>query len=134
MGEQLVVSRVADGMYRVEHDGRNDIVYVAGSRRERWAFWNGQVFHDHGARETASARGAATRPRAPQALVAPMPATVIKMLATPGRAVKKGDTLIVLEAMKMELPLRAPSDGTVTAIHCHEGDLVPPDTILVELE
>jgi biotin carboxyl carrier protein len=134
MGERLVVSRVADGMYRVEHDGRNDIVYVTGSRREQWAFWNGQVFHDHGARETASARGAGTRPHAAQALVAPMPATVIKILATPGSAVKKGDTLIILEAMKMELPLRAPSDGTVRAIHCHEGDLVPPDTTLVELE
>ena len=63
-----------------------------------------------------------------------MPATVLKVLVTPGAKVKKGDTLIILEAMKMELPLRAPGDATVTAIGCREGELVQADAILVELE
>jgi biotin carboxyl carrier protein len=35
--------------------------------------------------------------------------------------------------MKMELPLRSPADATVTAVHCREGELVQPDTVLVEL-
>ena len=44
-----------------------------------------------------------------------------------------GDTLVILEAMKMELPLRAPADGRVTAVHCQPGQLVQPDTSLIEL-
>jgi 3-methylcrotonyl-CoA carboxylase alpha subunit len=62
-----------------------------------------------------------------------MPATVVKLLVKPGDAVKKGDTLVVLEAMKMELPLRADGDATVTAVNCREGDLVQPDAVLVEM-
>ena len=62
-----------------------------------------------------------------------MPATVVKLLVKPGDAVKKGDTLVVLEAMKMELPLRAAGDATVTAVHCREGELVQPDAVLVEM-
>jgi biotin carboxyl carrier protein len=48
--------------------------------------------------------------------------------------VKKGDTILVLEAMKMELPIRAPGDARVKAICCREGELVAADAILVEFE
>jgi biotin carboxyl carrier protein len=41
--------------------------------------------------------------------------------------------VIVLEAMKMELPIRAPADATVMAVHCREGELVQPDAALIEL-
>ena len=68
------------------------------------------------------------------ALSAPMPATVIKVHVHPGDTVRKGDTVILLEAMKMELPLRAPADGTVAAVHCREGELVQADAVLVELQ
>jgi biotin carboxyl carrier protein len=67
-------------------------------------------------------------------LTAPMPATVIRINVAPGAAVKKGDTLLVLEAMKMELPVRAPADGTVASIACAEGQLVQPGVPLVELD
>ena len=53
--------------------------------------------------------------------------------AIPGAAVKKGDAMVILEAMKMELPLHAYADGTVSAVHCRAGDLVQPETVLVEL-
>ncbi len=61
-----------------------------------------------------------------------MPATVIKVMVGPGDAVKKGDVVIVLEAMKMELPLRALGDGVVAAVRCREGELVAADASLVE--
>jgi 3-methylcrotonyl-CoA carboxylase alpha subunit len=67
------------------------------------------------------------------AITAPMPATVLKVHVKVGEPVKKGDTVVLLEAMKMELPLRAPGDGTVAAVHCREGELVPADAVLVEL-
>ena len=47
---------------------------------------------------------------------------------------RKGDTVVLLEAMKMELPLRAPADGTVAAVHCREGELVQAESVLVELQ
>jgi biotin carboxyl carrier protein len=62
-----------------------------------------------------------------------MPATVVKVLVAPGQAVRHGDTLLLVEAMKMELPIRAPGDAIVKAVHCREGDLVQPDRTLVEL-
>jgi biotin carboxyl carrier protein len=67
-------------------------------------------------------------------LTAPMPATVIRINVEPGASVRKGDTLIVLEAMKMELPVRAPADGTVTSIGCAVGQLVQPGIALVEFD
>ncbi|MCU1385809.1 MAG: mccA [Acidobacteria bacterium] len=69
---------------------------------------------------------------AAQTVTAPMPATVIKVHVTPGDAVKKGDIVVVLEAMKMELPVRALGDGVVASVRCREGDLVQADAILVE--
>jgi biotin carboxyl carrier protein len=113
------------------HEGRAEVVYVAGPANDRWAFWRGRVF-----RRTTTARTPrrhAAGGEAPQALSAPMPATVIKVLVAPGDEVKKGDTVLILEAMKMELPLRSPADATVTAVHCAERDLVQPDAVLVEL-
>jgi urea carboxylase len=61
-----------------------------------------------------------------------MPATVIKIHVTPGDLVKKGDTVLLLEAMKMELPIRALGDGIVAAVCCREGELVQADATLVE--
>ena len=118
-------------MYRVEHDGRADLVYVAGPANDRWAFANGEVYRDK--RELPRTRRASGGD-ATETLTAPMPATVLKVLIAPGSQVKSGDALIVLEAMKMEIALRAPHDGTVTAINCREGELVQPDSVLVELK
>jgi biotin carboxyl carrier protein len=67
-------------------------------------------------------------------LSAPMPATVVAVLIDQGAEVKKGDTLLMLEAMKMELPIRAPRDGVVRVINCQAGELVQPGTHLLELE
>ena len=75
----------------------------------------------------------ATSISAQGAIVAPMPATVIRIPVKEGDAVKKGDLLLLLEAMKMELPIRALGDATVGAIRCREGDLVEADAVLLEL-
>jgi biotin carboxyl carrier protein len=62
-----------------------------------------------------------------------MAGTVVRMAVKPGDRVKAGDTLVVLEAMKMELPVRATHDGVVVAVHCREGELVQPGTRLIEM-
>ena len=123
------VTAVGNGVFRIEHDGRCDVVYVAGTSGDRWAFWKGEIFRST---EERSAVRRATRSGPAEPLMAPMPATVLKVLVEPGAAVKNGDTLIIVEAMKMELPLRAPADATIKAVRCREGDLVQPETVLVE--
>jgi 3-methylcrotonyl-CoA carboxylase alpha subunit len=64
---------------------------------------------------------------------APMPGLVLKILVRQGDVVAKGAPLLILEAMKMEHQIVAPRDGTVSALHCTEGELVQPGVELVEL-
>ena len=53
-----------------------------------------------------------------------MPGKVFKVEASVGQAVKKGDSIVILEAMKMEIPVVAPQDGTVASIDVAAGDAV----------
>lgn len=62
---------------------------------------------------------------------APMPGKVIRVIAQPGEEVKKGDDLLVLEAMKMENVLQSPADGTIAAVRVSPGDTVDKNTVLV---
>jgi acetyl/propionyl-CoA carboxylase alpha subunit len=125
------ITQISDGVYRVEHDGRADLVYVAGPATDRWAFANGEVYRQ---KQESSKPRRSSRGDAIETLMAPMPATVLKVSVTPGAQVKAGDALVVLEAMKMEIALRAPHDGVVAAVNCREGELVQPETVLVELK
>jgi acetyl/propionyl-CoA carboxylase alpha subunit len=67
-------------------------------------------------------------------VTAPMPGTVIRLEVTPGEAVRVRQPLGVLEAMKMEIPVHSPFEGTVKSVHVAEGDRVAGGTLLVELE
>ena len=58
---------------------------------------------------------------------------VFKVEATVGQAVKKGDTIVILEAMKMEIPQVAPQDGTVASINANVGDAVEAGAVLATL-
>jgi 3-methylcrotonyl-CoA carboxylase alpha subunit len=58
---------------------------------------------------------------------------VVAMVAKVGQAVKAGDVLMVIEAMKMEHSIRAPHDGVVKVIHFGHGDRVPEGSQLLEL-
>ena len=65
------------------------------------------------------------------AIKAPMPGTIIKVNVKPGAAIKKGDVLCVLEAMKMENDIMAPADGTVATVEVSAGQSVQTDAVLV---
>jgi biotin carboxyl carrier protein len=113
-----------DGSIRV--NGRR--AWAAGTGDERWVFLDGEAFRFEIVREgSRRSRGAHEG-----SLAAPMPATVVRIQVPAGSAVTKGQTLIVLEAMKMELPVHAPADGTVVAVLCREGELVQAGAPLVE--
>lgn len=63
----------------------------------------------------------------------PLPGSVIKVVVTEGQAIKKGDTLLVLESMKMENPIMAEQDGTVKQIVVAAGQNVMQDDVLLVL-
>lgn len=64
---------------------------------------------------------------------APMPGKILKVVASAGAAVKKGDVLVVLEAMKMENDIVAPQDGTVVSINVAVGQSVEPGEVLATM-
>lgn len=122
--------RRATGELIVRDGERVEQVYAVSDGSTIWVFERGAV-HELVADEAAGRRRGAS---AQGTLTAPMPATVIEIRVAAGDAVTRGAILLLLEAMKMELPIRAPGDGRVKAIHCRPGDLVQPDTVLIELE
>jgi 3-methylcrotonyl-CoA carboxylase alpha subunit len=127
------IFQVAPGTFVVHTGDRRDVGFIAGPPSDRWAFWNGQVFHQVD-EPSEVLSGAAARTSASHTLTAPMPATVIKVLVEPGARVTAGETVVLLEAMKMELPVRALTDGTVKTLHCQAGDLVGANQELVVFE
>jgi biotin carboxyl carrier protein len=115
--------------YLVREGASATIAYGVATSAETWVFLNGRVY------TIATDRGHARRASTDEAdaLAAPMPATVVKIEVAPGQTVTRDSLLIMLEAMKMELPIRSPRDGTVTAIHCRTGEIVQPGVPLLEM-
>ena len=64
---------------------------------------------------------------------AEMVANVWKVLVSEGDHVDEGDTLVILESMKMEIPILAEENGTVTKLHVGEGDVVQEDELIAEI-
>lgn len=106
---------------------------------------NGNVYDvtvEEGTGSTAAAapKAAAPKAAAPKAagagavkVAAPMPGKILKVNVTAGQAVKKGDVLVVLEAMKMENEIQAPQDGTVASVDTSAGATVESGDVLVSL-
>ena len=72
-------------------------------------------------------------PAGAQTVSAPMPGTILKVNVSNGQAVKKGDVLMILEAMKMENEILAANDGTVSSVNVTAGQSVESGTVLCTL-
>ena len=88
--------------------------------------------------QPAAAPAAAPAPAAEQGLgdpvKAPMPGTILDVRVSVGQAVKEGDIMFVLEAMKMENDILAECDGTVTGIYVNRGDTVADGVKILTIE
>jgi acetyl/propionyl-CoA carboxylase alpha subunit len=130
-GSDAQVTPLGAGRYRLSEGTRQWLAYGVSTRDERWVFFDGRVYVID---VSPPSRKKARHGHDETALASPMPATVVMINVQPGQQVEKGDLLVMLEAMKMELPIKAPRDGRVTALSCRAGELVQPGVPLLELE
>lgn len=101
--------------------------YHDGQDRQLWA--NGRLVYYKRLRE-----GAAAAASEASSLSASIPAVVSEILVSVGDEVSAGQRLLLLESMKMILPIQAPYSGRVTAVHCAVGEAVQPGIQLIEIE
>jgi 3-methylcrotonyl-CoA carboxylase alpha subunit len=128
-GKVITAAPAGDGCWTLTTDTGIERAWAVGSPERSWVFYDGRVY----ILETFKGRQAGREQLISNTLSAPMPATVRTVLVKVGDEVKEGQTLVVLEAMKMELALRAHKPGRVTEIRCTPGELVEPGVPLVEL-
>ena len=81
----------------------------------------------------AAPKAAAAAPAGAEAIKSPMPGTINAVNVTAGQAVKKGDVLCILEAMKMENEIKAPRDGSVASVNVTKGQSVSSGDVLLSL-
>ncbi len=111
-------------------DLRRAIVKKVGKRV--WVHSDGRTF-SAALSEEKKKRGNAAQAESDGVLRSPMPGKILKINAAPDQAVKLGETVCVLEAMKMEYALKSPFDGKIKAVHKKAGDLVGLEEKIVEV-
>jgi biotin carboxyl carrier protein len=126
---EFVVTPRPDGRWSIAHAGQMWTSVAVPAPDGIWTGLDGSVKQWQAERASSRTRHKVVD----DSIRAPMSATVIRVHVAVGSVVVEGDPLIVVEAMKMEMPLRAPRAGIVGAVHCKEGELVQPTTVLVEL-
>jgi len=128
---EVEIVRAQGGVLEMSIDGERVIAYVSSDNAKRWVTINGQTMmltkasgaqrrgssHDHGS-----------------GLVAPMPGLVRSVNVVEGDVVVKGQTLMLLEAMKMEIRIQAKSDGVVKKLLVKQGQTVEREQVLIEIE
>lgn len=124
-------ARLADGVLSARFDDvacrvpvavRAGHVRVHDARGQRWTFDRAVAFA--WSSDDASSAGH---------VVAPMPGRIVLVRVAPGQAVAEGDEILVMEAMKMELSLKAPRAGIVESVHAAQGEFVDADAVLARL-
>ena len=124
------VISLGNGCYRID-DGERRRVAFAVAAQDTWVFLDGRVYVVPPATGIVARRSVADDRGA---LTSPMPATVLAIHVEPGQRVTRDEVLMVLEAMKMELPVRAPRDGRIASVACRPGELVQAGVTLLEIE
>jgi propionyl-CoA carboxylase alpha chain len=131
-----LVSDFVPGVTVAGVDG-NLVTLDDGGVRETYRVTAGDGWVDVGASMSFDAVPAFADPAeavAPGSLLAPMPGTVVQVAVAEGARVRRGDPVVVLEAMKMQQTLTAPADGVVTAVTASEGRQVTAGEVLAMIE
>jgi biotin carboxyl carrier protein len=134
---RLDMSMVGDGnAFSLFVDGRSYDVIVDAREGCTNVLVDGEtvkVYVEDERERTASAVASA-RPVGKRTLKSSMPGIVVEIQVAVGDVVEDGQTLLILEAMKMQNPIQAEGSGTIAEIHVSEGDAIASGTALVDLD
>jgi biotin carboxyl carrier protein len=125
------VRRAADGRLDLLIDGQPVRAHVSAEGAKRWVTVNGRTWALD--LTTGARRGGAAHAH-PSGLTAPMPGQVRSVEVRAGDAVQQGQTLLVIEAMKMETRIQSPADGTVKKVFVEQGQTVEREQMLIEID
>jgi len=128
---EIIRADAEHGRLEVLIDGQHVTAYVSADGAKRWVTVNGQTVvltKASGAKRKSSGHEHASE------LAAPMPGLVRSVNVVDGEAVKKGQTLLTLEAMKMEIRIQAKNDGVVKKLFVKQGQTVEREQVLIEVE
>ncbi len=126
----IQVIRAENGWMDLLVDGERVTAYISSDGAKRWVTING---HTLMLTKTSGAKRGVRHEYA-GGLIAPMPGQVRSVAVGVGDVVKKSQTLLTMEAMKMEIRIQALKDGKVKAVHVTQGQTVEREQILIEME
>ncbi len=126
----IQVLRAESGRMDLLIDGQRVNAHVSSDGAKRWVTVNG---HTLILTKTSGAKRGIRHDHA-GGLIAPMPGQVRSVAVSVDDVVKKGQTLLTMEAMKMEIRIQALKDGKVKAVHVSQGQTVEREQILIEME
>lgn len=129
---EVEVLQADDGRLDLLIEGRRVTAYVSSDGAKRWVTVNGRT-HVLTKSSGARSRGHGHHHTAGE-LAAPMPGQVRAVNVQEGDTVTKGQTLLLLEAMKMEIRIQSPQDGTVRKLLVKQGQTVEREQALIEIE
>ena len=124
------IIRAANGRMDLLVDGQRVTAHVSSDMAKRWVTVNGQTMM---LTKTSGAKQGVRHEHA-GGLIAPMPGQSRSVAVSVGDVVKKGQTLLTMEAMKMEIRIQALKDGVVKSVSVTQGQTVEREQILVEVE
>ena len=135
MGEKTVdveILRAEGGQLDLLIDGERFTAYVSSENAKRWVTINGRT--SVLTKQSGSRKRGDGHHHAAGELIAPMPGQVRAVNVSEGDAVVKGQTLMILEAMKMEIRIQASADGVVSSISVKVGQTVEREQTLITVE
>jgi acetyl/propionyl-CoA carboxylase alpha subunit len=119
------------GQLSLRFDGRPLTIYWAADGGQKWLSLDGCAYHLE--KPAPRAARSAAEPGGGQAVRAPMPAQVRALQVAEGDRVEKGQTILLLEAMKMEIRIKAPAAGLVYRLLVAPGQAVEKEQLLAEI-
>jgi biotin carboxyl carrier protein len=138
--EELDIREVEAGFYHVLYKGKSyraSLLEVSAGYKRLRILLNGHAVEVEVREPLAQWQEKSGRTKAGQEagtleLKAPMPGLIVGVQVVEGQTVRKGEPLLILEAMKMENVLKAPSDGLVRQISVQKGDIVEKNQLLIK--
>ena len=127
----LEILGTQDGKLDLLIDGERVTAYVSSDNAKRWVTINGRTTLL--TKQSGSRKNTGGHHHTAGELTAPMPGQIRAVNVSEGDVVTKGQTLMILEAMKMEIRIQSPSDGVVKKLFVKQGETVEREQILIEI-